>query len=69
MLSADMPFRPTLCAFRKKFMDPVIPGYEDRLAKYRGKLSASGDIVRDVDDRVKENTECGYPHDSAKGHN
>lgn len=50
-------------------MDPVIPGYEDRLAKYRGKLSASGDIVRDVDDRVKENTECGYPHDSAKGHN
>ena len=40
---------------QEKIKDSIIPGYEDRLAKYRGKLFASKDIVRDVNAWVKEN--------------
>lgn len=39
----------------------ITPGYEDRLAKYRGKLFASKDIVSDVNDWVKENTKGMIP--------
>lgn len=34
----------------------IAPGYEDRLAKYRGRLFASKDIVKDVNAWVKEST-------------
>ena len=41
---------------RESIKPSITPGYEDRLAAYQGKLFASEDIVRDVNDWVRENT-------------
>lgn len=41
---------------QEKIKKSITSGYEDRLAKYRGRLFASKDIVKDVNAWVKENT-------------